>query len=327
MCDTHVRFGSGRMRGTLVPVKRRVAALVGALALAAACSSGGNGGTAAPAPGGSAESTTTTTAAPFELETEVLEEIFTDGERDRTLRTLIRYPTGAGPYPLVAFSHGLTARPETYTAIITEIVQHGYVVAAPEFPNTSGVADNPRGSLLDVNNQPADVSFVIDEVLRLADESDGPLAGLVDAERIGAAGHSLGAITTLLTGFHTCCTDDRIDGAVALAGGALFGTGDGGYFEGAARPLLMLHGDEDGLVLFSLGRMAFNRAAPPKYFVTLIGGEHTLPFVGTEPWFEPVEASILAFLDHYVAGDADALDRLPDVAEIEGVAELEAVEG
>ncbi len=290
--------------------------------VAAACSSDGDEVTRAPAPA----STTTTTAAPVELETEALEEIFTDGERERTLRTLIRYPTTGGPYPLVVFSHGLTARPETYRAITTEIARHGYVVAAPEFPNTSGAADNPRASLLDVNNQPGDVSFVIDEVIRLVDESDGPLAGRVDPERIGAAGHSLGAITTLLAGFHTCCTDDRIDGAVALAGGALFGTGDGGYFEGA-RPLLMLHGDEDGLVLFSLGRMAFNRAAPPKYFVTLIGGEHTLPFVGTEPWFEVVEASILAFLDRYVAGDPGVLDRLPEIAEVEGVAELEAVEG
>lgn len=301
---------------------RRFAVFFAALALVAtACSSDGDGATRAAAP------TTTTTASPVDLATETVEETFTDGERGRTLRTLIRYPATGGPYPLVVFSHGLTAHPETYTAITTEIAEHGYVVAAPEFPNTSGVADNPQGNLLDVNNQPGDVSFVIDEVLRLADESDGPLAGLVDPERIGAAGHSLGAITTLLVGFHTCCTDDRIDGAVALAGGALFGTGDGGYFEGAARPLLMLHGDEDGLVLFSLGRMAFNRAAPPKYFVTLVGGEHTLPFVGTEPWFEVVESSVLVFLDHYVAGDAGALEELPERADVDGVAELEAVPG
>lgn len=312
------------MAGTLEPVESRatrlVAALSGTLALVAtACSSGGDEATPAPTP--------TTTTTTVELETEVVEETFTDGERGRTLRTLIRYPPTGGPHPLVVFSHGLTARPETYTAITTEIAEHGYVVAAPEFPNTSGVADDPRGNLLDVNRQPADVSFVIDQVLRLAGRTDGPLTGLVDPERIGAAGHSLGAITTLLAGFHACCTDDRIDGAVALAGGALFGTGDGRYFEGAARPLLLLHGEEDGLVRFSLGRMAFNRAAPPKYFVTLVGGEHTLPFVGTEPWFEVVEASILVFLDAYVAGDAAALDRLPDVAEVEGVAELEAVAG
>lgn len=304
-------------------VKRRVVAVVGALALIAACSSGGGGdSTALP----SSSSSTTSTLAPG-VEVVSVEETFTDAERGRTLRTVIHFPDAGGPYPLVVYSHGWTARPEVYTTVITAIAEHGYVVAAPEFPNTSAAAENPRANLLDVNNQPADVSLVIDEVLARSDDPGSELRGRVDAERIAAAGHSLGAITTLLAGYHACCVDPRIDATVVYAGAALFGTGDGRYFEGVDTPLLMVHGDDDRLVAFALGRMAFTRASPPKFFVTLLGGEHSLPFLGIEPWFEVVEASTLAFLDHYVAGVAGALDRLPDAAEVEGVATLEAVAG
>ena len=47
----------------------------------------------------------------------------------------------------------------------------------------------------DVANQPEDMSFVIDSVLAESKKADSPLAGLIDRKRIGAAGHSNGAIT------------------------------------------------------------------------------------------------------------------------------------
>lgn len=302
-------------------MERRVAAIVATLALvAAAC--GGEDGAAAPT---TAPSTTTPVVA--DLDTATFEETFTDTGRDRTLRTVVHHPTAGGPYPLVVFSHGLTARPEVYTEVTSALARRGYVVAAPEFPNTSAGAADPRGNLFDVNDQPGDVSFVVDEVLRLSGEPDSALGGLVDPERIGAVGHSLGAITTLLATFHGCCVDERIDAAVAYAGAALFGRDGGRYFDGVGTPLLMIHGDDDGLVVLPLGRMAFERAGPPKFFVTLLGAEHTPPYVGSPPWFEVVEATTLAFLDHYVAGDRGGLERLRAVAEVEGVSTLEAVTG
>ena len=42
----------------------------------------------------------------------------------------------------------------------------------------------------DVQHQPGDVSFVIDQVLADASSEDTVFAGLVDDEKIGVAGHS-----------------------------------------------------------------------------------------------------------------------------------------
>ena len=77
------------------------------------------------------------------------------------------------------------------------MASHGYIVAAADYPLTSG--STPGGANGDdVVNQPADVSFLIDSVLNLsADEK--PFAGEVDGSRIGLSGYSLGGLTTYLT--------------------------------------------------------------------------------------------------------------------------------
>ena len=179
------------------------------------------------------------------------------------------------------------------------LASHGYVVAAPEFPGTAGGtwADAPK-----VNDQPADVSAVIDTLT-------AELGDLIDPERIAVAGHSLGAITALLTGYHSCCRDDRVDAVVAWAGGGVFGTGDGRYFEvGAGTPLLLVHGDRDRIVRYFLGKAAYEAAAAPKYLVTLLGGDHVSAFFLEGPYLDPVRESTVDFLD-----------------EVEGVSTLEAV--
>ncbi len=94
----------------------------------------------------------------------------------------------------------------------------------------------------DYENQPADVCFVIDELLALPD--DDPLAGHVDGDAIAAAGHSLGAITTIGVGLNSCCDDDRLDAAVELSGiRAPFPDGE---FDDLTRvPFLAVHGAKD----------------------------------------------------------------------------------
>src|SRR5437763_466113 len=47
---------------------------------------------------------------------------------DRPLPTRVWSPTAAGRYPLVLFSHGLTARPTDYTDLITPWARAGFVV-------------------------------------------------------------------------------------------------------------------------------------------------------------------------------------------------------
>ena len=104
------------------------------------------------------------------------------GASTRTLRTLVLYPARKGKpirsrhgFPLIAFSHGMGATVPPYRSALDPWVRRGYVVVAPTFPLSSGTA--PGGpSLADYREQPADVSFVISRVLRLAlgEEDDRP---------------------------------------------------------------------------------------------------------------------------------------------------------
>jgi alpha-beta hydrolase superfamily lysophospholipase len=265
------------------------------------------------------------------------------GAPDRTLKTTIYYPAkgtyvedtivdGAppvkkdAPYPLILFSHGLTANATVYEGVINEWVSAGYAVAAPDYPLSSTNA--PGGNvfvngLSDVKNQPADASFVIDEVLALSKEA-GTLRGLVDKKQIGASGHSLGGITTYGLTYSTCCIDKRIDAAAPMSGLAGLVADGTTYFRDVDTPLLILHGDSDPLVPYQAGLDAYAKASAPKFFVTLTATGHVTPFVGAEgPSGDVLVASGLAFWDYFLKGDRDGLERLRDSVPDPSVATLQ----
>ena len=213
---------------------------------------------------------------------------------DRPLPTTVWYPKTGGPYPLILFSHGLTARPADYTQLLTTWARAGFVVAAPAFPHTSrGVTDF---QVLDVINQPADAEYVITQVL-------GALHSRIDPGRIAAAGHSAGAITTI--GMFTTNRDKRLVAGVVLAGRQVLTA----PFAGPAVPLLFVHGRQDKTVAYADGRAAYNAVTWPKAFLTVTRGGHTP--VGRE--LSVVATTTTDFWRWSLYGDAAALKRLgPD---------------
>ncbi|MFM8412849.1 MAG: alpha/beta hydrolase family protein [Alphaproteobacteria bacterium] len=275
----------------------------------------------------------------------------------RSLRTLVLYPaTGSpaddakgepevrddappvadrGPFPLFVFAHGYGGVAEVYLDLLASIAAEGYVVAAPDFPVTSTLEP---GGFADFVNQPADASFVIDQVLRLASAGSGPLAGLVDDSRIGAGGQSLGGITTWGLSHQPCCRDARVGAAIPMAGaisdfpGSPLDLGEGrALFPGApfdpvGPPTLVVHGEVDDIVPFASAIEAWSRTAQPRAFLRLPGGDHILPYVnigGRTPELRAVIDASIAFLDLELKREAGASARLRSVAS-PGVAELEA---
>ncbi len=237
----------------------------------------------------------------------------------RTLPTTVYYPaTGAasaapvpdaqpdvdgGPYPLIVFAHGYGATAQSYEALLHQIAAAGYVVAAPTFPLSSG--DSPCGAVAgDSANQPEDLTFVIDSVLRDAKADEGLLAGLVDPNQIGAAGHSNGAITMYGITASTKVRDDRVKAAVVMAGTPAGFPGKFDFSE--APPLLLVHGTDDQQVPYDLALTAFNRARGPKGLLTMEGGDHGSS-AGPATY-----AATVDFFDAYLRGDAAARQRLPD---------------
>jgi fermentation-respiration switch protein FrsA (DUF1100 family) len=245
-------------------------------------------------------------------------QIFANRGGDRPMRITVWYPatgraggaprTGspvaAGRFPVVVFSHGLTGLPSDYRALLSRWAAAGFVVAAPAYPHTSrGVA---RFDVVDVVNQPADASYALSIVLALDGAAGDPLRRHLRRDRIAAAGHSAGAITTV--GLFTAGRDKRLVAGVVLAGNAV-GVGD--RFTGPAVPLLFVHGDTDPVTPYGLARAAYARAPWPKAFLTMPGQGHIDPYVLPDaPAFAGVAATTTDFLRWTLYGDATAKARL-----------------
>lgn len=190
----------------------------------------------------------------------------------RTLDVIVLYPSTAtdpdddtprsiapGVFPLVVFSHGVTADGDMYAPALEPLVAAGYVVALPTFPLTQG----PDGwqHLDQVPAQAHDVSYVIDRLLRSSMETNTLLNGHLSSDAVAVAGHSLGAVTSLLF-YNTCCEDRRVRAVVAVSGLGFDDTGDPAddYDHPPTDvPLLLLHGTDDDTVPHSGSEKMFDR--------------------------------------------------------------------
>ncbi|MFY1633893.1 alpha/beta hydrolase family protein [Solwaraspora sp. WMMB335] len=246
-----------------------------------------------------------------------------DLNRDGNRRLPVRvwYPAAGdavadGRFPVVLFSHGLGGVPADYRVVLEQWAAAGFVVAAPTYPYTS--QGGSGGNALDVLNQPADASYVLDELLALDARPGDSFAGRLDVDRVAAAGHSAGGITTV--GLFTVARDDRLDAGIVLAGSAL---GVGTAFSGAAAPQLFIHGELDEVVSYASGKAAYDRVPWPKAMLSLPDGDHGRSLLQPgDPAFAVVLDTSTDFLRWTLYGDATARQRL-DAVPPAGVAILD----
>ncbi|MEH0972677.1 chlorophyllase [Micromonospora sp. CPCC 205546] len=220
-----------------------------------------------------------------------------------------------GKFPVVMFSHGLNGRPADYATLLTRWAAAGFVVAAPTFPHTARGGD---GNVLDVLNQPADVSYVLTQVLALDARAGDPLRGRLATDRVAAAGHSAGGVTTI--GLFTAGRDERLDAGVVFAGTAL---GVGTAFAGAAAPQLFVHGEADEVVEYAAGKAVYDRVPWPKAMLSLPKGDHGRALLGDGAALRVVSDTTVEFLRWSLYGDRSAKDRIPTDAARDDVATLD----
>jgi fermentation-respiration switch protein FrsA (DUF1100 family) len=246
------------------------------------------------------------------------------GHRGRTLVTTVLYPakgaktdhpvagavpdTAGGPYPLIVFAHGFGSDVTSYLPLIEKWASAGFVVAAPLFPLTN--SDTPGGGdLSDYVHQPGDMSYVVTQLLHQSSASNGLLSGMIDPGQVGAAGHSLGGVTTLGLVANSCCQDQRIKAAVVMSGDPItFPTGK--VEDGSAPPLLLVHGNADPTVPYVSSVDVFNAARAPKGLLTVTGGNHDSPVNPSGAAFGSVVRATTDFFDRYLRGTGPALGRL-----------------
>jgi dienelactone hydrolase len=253
-----------------------------------------------------------------------------DSARNKDIPIKIYYPDGAGPFPVIIFSHGALASKENYSAFGEFWASCGYVSIHPS--HADSVADSGfRGSLREAlsdphawENRPKDVSFIIDSLAHVEDFAP-QLRGKLDLRHIGVGGHSFGAYTASLIAGTTIFlsgksepqsfADKRVSAVVMLSpqGEGIMGL-NAHSWDTLRLPMLLMYGSRD---FGPFGQEpvwrseAFEKApAGNKYEVELKGGTHmgfAAPFSGggghRVEVFQCAKLETLAFWDAYLRQD------------------------
>jgi len=234
----------------------------------------------------------------------VVDAAWRDEARGRDVPVRMYVPEGEGEFPLIVFSHGLGASREMYGYFGRHMAESGYVVIAPTHHGSdtealrAWVKENGYGKKNDegegwlqagvsdpdnLRNRPRDVSFVIDRAGKVPE-----LAGKVDLERIGVAGHSFGAYTSCAIGGMTVdlpdakgvsFRDPRVKAVMPMSpqgSGTMGITKDS--WKGVSVPVFFLTGTSDygsGGRAASWRREGFERVAGvDDYLFTIDGATH-----------------------------------------------------
>ncbi|HEY0782581.1 MAG TPA: hypothetical protein VGE98_09010, partial [Thermoanaerobaculia bacterium] len=269
-----------------------------------------------------------------------------DAARHRPVPVKIYYPAdGAGPFPVVIFSHRLSGSREGYEYLGRHWASHGYVSVHVEHTGSDdavahGLQGRARRAALKAaaadpqvaRARPADVRFVLDQVTRLEREAS-PLHGHLDLQAVGAAGHSFGAWTALAvagqsslprTPGEVTAADPRVKAAIAMSapvphsGEAL----EAGY-RAIRIPVLHMTGTEDetpvGETAAVERRVPFDRiTGADQYLIDFEGGDHLIfsdreRDSPKEPLFRDlILMSSTAFWDAYLKNDPTAKSWLAD---------------
>lgn len=202
------------------------------------------------------------------------------GSDTRRLDLMVWYPQGeGGPYPLIIYTHGTFGYASNAMHFVNALVEAGYVVAAANYPLTSRNAFTKIqfADISDTSEQVKDVSFIIDSLL-----ADPELGKLIDKDKIGTTGHSLGGVTSYFASFGQKTRDPRIKATAPIAAGDPVQTALDNEmgFAGAGHsaipvPVMFLQADKDVFARMT-GRpyAAYARVEGPKYQVLLKDGYH-----------------------------------------------------
>jgi predicted dienelactone hydrolase len=187
----------------------------------------------------------------------------------REIPLTVYYPVGQGHwiFPVIIFSHGAGGSKDGYSYLGSYWAAHGYVVIHPTHFGSDGSLLKKHRPLYNLRaikkmvtrpenfvNRPQDIRFILDH-LEDIEGMDPALAGLFDLKKVGVAGHSFGAYTTLAVAGAVVSLKDQkpqiFNDPRPMAFIAMSPQGDEtGVFEGNAwagiqRPFLVMSGTQD----------------------------------------------------------------------------------
>jgi predicted dienelactone hydrolase len=270
--------------------------------------------------------------------------IWKDGARNREVPFRIYYPKAAATkLPVIIFSHGLGGSRDGYAYLGKYWAAHGFIsvhlthhgsdteaLLGDGMDNLRQRAQNLAMDPMNAVNRCKDVSFAIDELNDANENEKSPLKGMIDLSRIGMAGHSFGANTTMLIAGEMTRTgksfaDNRVKCAIALSPPVAVPKSmyDKAY-SAVNIPLFVITGTRDdspvGETMAADRRVPFDHVQNiPAFLITFDGATHMV-FAGPRRAASPADARIqklvqqgtTAFWDAYLRGDESAKTWLKD---------------
>ncbi len=256
-------------------------------------------------------------------------------QRDVTLR--VNMPLGAGPWPVIVFSHGSLCGFTQYNRLTSRWASRGYITIMPchlDALEAEAPAGPPDLQKL-LTSRVRDMSFVLDALGELSDQIG--VSDLFDEQKIVAAGHSFGALTAIIKlglalrpGEYLLdgdVRDDRFCAGINMSGVGPLPPMTDDAFDHLTAPLLVTGGTLDegnvgaGPVFPWEWRMSAYTLAPAgdKYSLVLNDGDHYLGGLiarddrggAADPDGVDILAAVTtAFLDAYVRDSAPAREWL-----------------
>ena len=211
--------------------------------------------------------------------------------------------TAAGSFPLIVISHGYPGNRYLMSHLGENLASKGFVTVSID--HTDSTYDDQQAFASTLYNRPLDQRFVIERMAELGKDQSHFLGGLVDAEKIGVVGYSMGGyglINNLGAGFsdkavnatvappndllaiHAASNprfrdklDPRIAAGFAVAPwGMLQGVWQSEAFAGIRTPTFYLVGDKDDTVGYETGVRVMYKAAynSERYLLTYKNAGH-----------------------------------------------------
>jgi len=244
------------------------------------------------------------------------------GSDVRELETTVYLPPTTDPAPLIVLAHGYNGHPRKFTELALHWANAGYAVAVPRFPVSNDEFMALAGGdffserVADLTQQSLDVTFVIDEVLRLNGTVESEVAGRVDPDRIGLYGLSMGSLTVWTTVLGPGATETRIDALMQSDGGF---PGEAERLAAVTFPVFMAQSDaERGLFDPAVIIPQYQAITTTKYMLIMHGAVHATVAENTATRAdEAYRVATTVFWDRHLGNKPD--EPFPDSIIIDGV--------
>ena len=265
-----------------------------------------------------------------------------DGARHRSVPVRLYWPESAKPVPLVVFSHGIGGSRRGYSYLGEYFAANG--IASLHLQHVGSDRSLWTGSMLDLLGRLQDAAREREALERVRDLSfaldmllaHSQYSGLIDRNRIAAAGHSYGANTAMLAagasvlreGRRLEVRDPRIKAALLLSAPPFYGDADlKAILQSITLPTLHVTATEDVIRIPGYYSPASDRIAvfdavgsPLKALAVFEGGSHSIftsrggtGGAALNPQVKTATRELaLAFLQRVFEGRGEALQRWPE---------------